>query len=296
MDFLRRNRVLVSSLSLLLVSILLLSISVRSRPYRDPLAEIVFEVFSPLGGAVRWIQEGVADVWYGYVYLVGARRENEELRARVTELETAMVRLAELEQSNKRLADLLRFRSQLRGKVLGARVVGRDPLPWFGSFVIDLGRADGVRSGLAVLAPGGVVGRVTEVGRRSSRVMLLTDNDSGIDAVVQRSRARGIVQGARDGGCRMNYLRRDVDVVPGDVVVTSGLDGIFPKGLLIGTIAEISLENRGLLRSARVEPGVRLDDLEEVLVAGATVELRDREPVSAEPAQVEDSAPAEDES
>jgi rod shape-determining protein MreC len=266
MDFLRRHRVLVSATALLLMSLFLVSISVRSRPYRDPLAEVVLFVFSPLQGAAQWVTRGVTNAWFGYVYLVGARAENEHLRDRVAALETDVVRLGELEQSNNRLTELLRFRREMRVEARGARVIARDPLHWFRSLVIDRGRQDGVREGLAVLAPGGVVGRVVEVGRAASRVMLLTDNDSGIAAVVQRSRAEGIVQGGRDQGCRMNYLRRDVDVVAGDRVVTSGLDGIFPKGIFIGTITEIALEHRDLLLSARVEPSVPLADLEEVMV------------------------------
>lgn len=277
MDFLRRNRVLASALSLLLLSLLLLSISVRSRPNRDPLAEAVLLVLSPLQGAALWVSRGVVGAWSGYVYLVGARVENEHLKRRVSELEADVVRLGELEQSNERLSELLRFRSELGGTVRGARVVGRDPQHWFRSLIIDIGRTEGVRPGLAVLAPGGVVGRITEVGRAASRVLLLTDNDSGIAAIVQRSRAGGVVQGARDLGCQMNYLRRDVDVEVGDRVVTSGLDGIFPKGILIGTISDITLEHRDLLLSARVEPSVRLADLEEVLVVDPTVDLNGME-------------------
>lgn len=259
-------------MSLLLVSLLLLSISVRSKPYRDPLAEVILLVFSPLQGAAQWVRRGAADAWSGYVYLVGARVENEHLKGRVAELEADVVRLGELEQTNDRLSELLRFREEVPGTVRGARVVGRDPQHWFRSLVIDIGRSDGIRSGLAVLAPGGVVGRVTEVGRNASRVLLLTDNDSGIAAIVQRSRAGGIVQGARDLGCKMNYLRRDVDIAVGDEVVTSGLDGIFPKGILIGAITDISLEHRDLLRSASLEPSVRLADLEEVLVVDPALE------------------------
>ncbi len=277
MEFLRRYRVLATASSLLLVSLLLLSVSARSQAYRDPVSAAVLEVFSPLQGAVGWVRRGLSSVWFGYVYLVGAGRENEVLRLRVSELEADLVRLGELEQSNARLSELLRFRARLRGAVLGARVIGRDPQPGFHSFVIDLGERDGVRSGLAVLAPRGVVGRITEVRRRASRVMLLTANDSGIDAVVQRSRARGIVQGTRDGGARMSYLRRDVDVVSGDLVVSSGLDGIFPKGVRIGVVAELRLEHRGLLHSAEIEPSVQLDELEEVLVVDAATVLESAE-------------------
>lgn len=287
MEFLRRHRVLASTSALLLLSVLLLSISARSRPYQDPLADLILFAFSPLQGAARWVQRGVAGAWTGYVYLVGARAENEHLRRRVDELESDVIRLGELEQNNARLLQLLEFRSQLRGDVRGARVVGRDPQHWFRSLIIDLGRGDGMRSGLAVLSPGGVVGRVTEVGRTASRVMLLTDNDSGIAAIVQRSRAAGVVQGTRDGGCRMSYLRRDVDVEVGDRVVTSGLDGIFPKGIRIGEIVDIALEHRDLLLSATIEPSVRLAELEEVLVVEPTVEvdLGDVEPSLEAPAE-----------
>ena len=272
MGVLRKYRVLISVFSLLLLSLLLLSISVRSRPYHDPIAAVVLEVFAPLQGAMRWVRRSASSVWFGYLYLVGASRENEFLRLRVSELEADLVRLNELEQSNVRLSELLRFRGRWQSSGVGARVIGRDPQPGFHSFVIDLGSRDHMRSGLAVVAPGGVVGKVTDVGLRASRVMLLTDNDSGIDAIVQRSRERGIVQGARDGGARMNYLRRDVDVVAGDLVITSGLDGIFPKGVRIGVVAEIRLEHRGLLHSAEIEPSVHLDDLEEVLVVDAAAQ------------------------
>lgn len=273
MDFVRRNRVLLSSASLLLASLLLFSLSVRSPTRRDPLAALVLEVFSPLQGALSWLQDGVGDLWKSYVNLIAVRRENELLRARVASLESDLVHFAEVEHSNERLRNLLSFRSEIEGKVLGARIIARDPLPWFRTFTVDLGEKDGIRSGMAVLAPRGVVGRVTQVAHSASRVLLLTDNNSGIDAIVQRSRARGIVQGTQEHGCRMNYLRRDVDVATGDRVVTSGLDGIFPKGVVIGEIADVSLEHRGLLRSGVVIPSVDLDALEEVLIVDATVHL-----------------------
>lgn len=273
MEFVRRNRVLLSSASLLVVSLLLFSLSVRSPARRDPLASVVLEIFSPLQGALTWLQDGVGDVWNGYVDLVSVRRENELLRARVASLESDLVRYAEVEHSNERLRELLSFRSEIEGRVLGAHIIARDPLPWFRTFTVDLGEKDGIRTGMAVLAPRGVVGRISEVSRSAARVLLLTDNNSGIDAIVQRSRARGIVQGTQDQGCRMNYLGRDVDVVPGDRVVTSGLDGIFPKGVVIGEIADVSLEHRGLLRSGVVIPSVDLDALEEVLIVDATAHL-----------------------
>lgn len=266
MGFLRRHRVLVTAGALLLFSLILLSISAGSRPSRDPIGEIVLVAFAPVQSAAQWVRRGVERAWLGYVYLVDVEAQNEHLRERVAGLEADVVRLAELERANDRLSEVLQFRSELEVEVRGARVIARDPQHWFRSIVIDLGRRDGIRPGMAVLAPGGVVGRVLDVARTTSRVMLLTDNDSGIAAIVQRTRAEGVVHGARDQGCRMNYLRRDVDVKLGDRVVTSGLDGIFPKGISIGEVVEVVPEHRDLLLSARVRPSVRLAELEEVLV------------------------------
>jgi rod shape-determining protein MreC len=275
LEFVRRNRLLLTSGVLLCVSLLLLSISLRTRPYRDPVARVLLEGLAPFQDGFTWLRSTVGQVWYGYVNLVSANRENERLRDRIAVLESEMVRLAELEESNRRLVDLLAFRNRLDGAVHAARVIGRDPLPWFRTLTIDRGERDGVRRGLAVISPHGVIGQVADVSRTAARVLLLTDHNSGIDAIVQRSRARGIVQGAREQGCTMNYLKRDDDVRTGDRVVTSGLDGIFPKGILIGEVVEVAPKHRGLLQAAVIRPSAPLDRIEEVLIADTTVGLRD---------------------
>jgi rod shape-determining protein MreC len=143
------------------------------------------------------------------------------------------------------------------------------------TLTIDRGERDQVRRGMAVLAPQGVVGQVSEASHAAARVVLLTDHNSGIDAVVQRTRARGIVQGGTDGACYMNYLSRDADVVEGDLVITSGLDRVFPKGIVVGEVVEVSRRHRGLLQAAVVRPSVALDRLEEVLVVDATTPVAD---------------------
>ena len=209
----------------------------------------------------------------GYVDLVDARHDNEQLQERVAALERELVRLGELERENARLGELLSFRARLAGAAYGARVIARDPGPLSMTLTIDRGERDQVRRGMAVLAPQGVVGQVAEVSHTAARVVLLTDHNSGIDAIVQRSRARGIVQGGTDGSCYMNYLNRDADVAVGDRVLTSGLDGIFPKGIVIGEVVEVARRHRGLLQAAVVRPSVALDRLEEVLVVDATAQV-----------------------
>jgi len=277
LEFVRRNRILLTSGLLLVFSLLLLSTSFRSQPYRDPIAQLLLDGLAPFQVAFTWLRRSASGVWGGYFDLVDTQQQNVALREQVDVLQSEIVRLTELELANQRLRELLQFRSTLEGEVLGARVIARDPTPWVQTFTIDRGERDGVRRGMAVLSPQGVVGQIAEASRTASRVLLLTDHNSGIDAFVQRSRARGIVQGADEEGCHMKYLRRDEDVVPGDRVLTSGLDGIFPKGVLIGEVLEVARRHRDLLQVAIVRPNAELDRIEEVLVVDATVRVKDAE-------------------
>ncbi len=277
LEFVRRNRVVLTSGSLLLISLLLLSAGSRARRRTDPMASIVLEGMRPLQDAVASGLGVLADWWRTYIALIGVKQENDRMRRRILDLEQQAVRLAEVEQTDKRLGALLDFRFALEGDVRAARIIGRDPLPWFGTLIINQGEADGVHKTMAVISPFGVVGQTMTTSAHSARVLLITDHNSGVDAVVQRSRARGIVEGALDGGCVMKYLKRGEDVDVGDRVVTSGLDGIFPKGILIGDVIHVTRGNRGLLQVADVKPSVPLDRIEEVLVVRGGTQLKDAE-------------------
>ena len=266
MEFLRRNRVLLASASLLVCSLLLVSVSVRAQPYRDPVGRLLLDALAPFQVVFSWIGRGTGRLWSDYVVVVGARREADELRGRVAVLEGQLARLSEIERENQRLGALLGFREQLPAAAYGARVIARDPGPSSTTLTIDRGERDGVRRGMAVVAPEGVVGRVVEVSHTVSRVALLTDHNSGIDAIVDRSRARGVVQGGSDGTCYMNYLNRDADVKVGDRVLTSGLDGVFPKGMVVGEVVDVGRRHRGLPQSATLTPSAALDRLEEVML------------------------------
>jgi rod shape-determining protein MreC len=278
LEFVRRNRIVFASGLLLLISLLLLSTSAGARRRTDPLTGIVLDGMWPLQRATAAAVQGLVGAWHAYVDLVGTGEENERLRRRVVELEQQARRLAEVEQTDKRLEELLNFRNTLVGDVIVANIIGRDPLPWFSSLTIDKGTADGVQKNAAVLSPFGVVGHTMATGTHASRVLLLTDHNSGIDAVVQRSRARGIVEGALDGRCIMKYVKRDEDLEVGDRVVTSGLDGIFPKGIMIGEVTRVTRGNRGLLQLADIQPSVPLDRIEEVLVTRGTVQSQEQLP------------------
>jgi len=269
MEYLRRNRILLASASLLVCSLLLVSVSVRAG-HRDPVGRLLLDALAPFQVVFSWIGRGTGRLWSGYVNVVDARHEADELRARVAVLEGQLARLSEAERENQRLGALLHFREQLPATAYGARVIARDPGPSSTTMTIDRGSRDGVAHGMAVVAPEGVIGRVVEVSYTVSRVALLTDHNSGIDAIVDRTRARGVLQGGSDGNCYMNYLNRDADVKVGDRVLTSGLDNVFPKGMSIGEVVDVGRKHRGLLQSATVLPSVALDRVEEVMLVAPT--------------------------
>src|SRR5215470_8351498 len=196
MEFVRRNRILLTSGGLLLISLLLFSVSIRAQSYRDPVGRVLLDALAPFQVVFSALGRSTGRLWSGYVDLVDAQRDNQRLQQRVAGLE------GEVERENARLAELLAFRARLQGTAYGARVIARDPGPLSMTLTIDRGERDHVRRGMAVLAPAGVVGQIAEASHTAARVVLLTDHNSGIDAIVQRSRARGIVQGGNDGSCQ----------------------------------------------------------------------------------------------
>lgn len=193
------------------------------------------------------------------------RRENSELRRELERLRREVESNRERLAATSRLELLLDFRLSTGFKMIAASVIGRDASPLYRTVLIDRGSADGVEHRQAVLASDGVVGRVIKVFPNSAMVLLVTDRSSGIDAIVQRTRDQGIVQGGGDSGCELKYLERSAQIEVGDHVVTSGMGGRFPKGVLIGQVSDI---NRGgdLFQSVEVRPTAQLQHLEEVLV------------------------------
>lgn len=264
-EFLRRNRILLTSTGLLLLALLLLTSGARSGR-REPIGGVVLEVMRPLQLALTAAVDAADGIWRNYIALVGVSRENELLRRRIRELEQQAVHAVEVQQAQKRLEELLRFRSTFTGDTIAAQIIGRDPLPFSRTVVINKGSADGIGKNAAVLSQYGVVGQTIATSSHASRVLLITDHNSGIDAIVQRSRAHGVVKGALDGGCVMKYLDREAEVEAGDQIVTSGLDGIFPKGILIGKVTQVTAGARGLLKEVELTPSAPLDEIEEVLI------------------------------
>ena len=211
-----------------------------------------------------------------YVTLLGVRDENADLRGRLAAVEEENLQLREALVAGGRLARIEEMRGDFDIPMLPAELVGLDVSAWFRSGLVDRGRQHGVLSGMPVINEQGLVGLVTATSRSAAKVMLLIDRQSAVDAVVQRSRSRGIVRGAHGDDLVFEFVVRDGDVQAGDVLVTSGLGGVYPKGLRIGEVTEVSESDSKMVRTASVRPAVDFGRLEQVFVMlrrGPTMEL-----------------------
>jgi rod shape-determining protein MreC len=267
--FLRKNQVPLSCCFCLLLSVYILTTAARGQLKNEPLGAVLMFIMRPLQiaaqGTVNWIS-GLRD---NYDTLAGFRSENERLRERIQSLEIERQRLLEAEATNNRLKQLLDFRGQLTGRVVTASIIANTASSWFHSCVLDKGSADGVRKGMAVVTPLGVVGQVVSVTPRTAKVLLLTDPNSGIDVLVQRTRARGIVSGSLENGTILKYVKRSEDIQEGDRLLTAGTDGVFPKGMLAGTVIKVTKQHIGLFQFVEVLPAVQSARVENVLVVAA---------------------------
>jgi len=266
LDFLRRNRLLATAALFLVVAAALIVRTSASRLRDDRLGGLFLELMAPLQRGATLASRTVADLRAGAVGLWRARQEVEQLRARVRDLERDTAVLTETQLENDRLRTLLDFRQTLHGELLTARVIGHDASGLSRTVTIDQGTAAGVEKGAAVLAPGGLVGQVFLASPHAARVLLVTDHNSGVDAVVQRTRGRGIVEGTIEGHCGLKFVKRTEDLQVGDLVLSSGFDGIFPPALPVGRISAVDKQGQGLFQYAQIEPAVDVDRLEEVLV------------------------------
>lgn len=266
LGFVRRYSVPVSSGCCLFVSLLLLSANRHASERVDPLGRVFLELVSPLQKGATMAGRAVGHLYRDYRELVRVREENRSLRRRVAELERELVREREVELANRRLRRLLDFRKRIGAEVIAAQVVGRDASGLFRTLTIDRGERDGVYKGAAVLAPAGVVGQVYMASSHAARVLLVTDHNSGVDVLVQRTRVRGIVAGVVDDGCELKYVPRTADVRAGDLLITSGLGAVFPKGVPVGEVRTVERRARGMFARVMVEPRVDFAELEEVLV------------------------------
>ena len=227
---------------------------------------LVVGITAPVQKAVWGVIDGIGSIWRGYFYLVGLEKENQALKKELQELKLQMNRYREADLANQRLRALLNFKKSIATPLLPAQLVAFDPSGWFQTILIDKGRNDGVVRDMAVVSAEGLVGRVIGVSNHHAKVLLIIDGNSAVDAYIQRSRARGVLVGLGRELCLLKYVQRNEDVQVGDKVISSGMGGVFPKGLLVGTVQEVVRGSSGLFQRVEVEPAVNFSRLEEVMV------------------------------
>ena len=230
------------------------------------LRKIALEMVSPLEMTINLPLQGLAEVWNRYIFLVGREENNKLLREQNARLLEELIKYREGYKESQRLEQILKLRNSLPFPTMAARVVGRNPSSIFKMILINRGESDGLRPGLPVMTVPGLVGRILETSWNVSRVLLIIDENSNIDALLQESRAQGMLQGASSSGCNLKYVSKTMDVKVGEIVISSGLGGVFPKGLPLGRVRSVSKKEADLFQKINVAPFVNLAGIEEVLV------------------------------
>jgi rod shape-determining protein MreC len=249
-----------------LAHVILISTQVNTRGGRSAFDAVVFSAMGTVQRVVASGSGSLSTLWSHYVALRGVRAENDALRAQLGTTEIRLQEQRALALRAERLQALLDLRQSLPQRTVAAQIIAGDATAFFRTVTIDRGSADGVAADAAVISPRGVVGRV--VGRpaaRAARVQLLVDRNAGIGAVIERSRAGGVVMGDEGQVLRMEYVSNLSDVRPGDLVVSSGLDGIYPKGFVIGEVVSVE-RGAGLYHAIKLRPAVDFSTIEEVVV------------------------------
>jgi rod shape-determining protein MreC len=220
---------------------------------------------TPFEKAVVHTQTFFHDKWTGYLWLRGVRKENADLKAEIERMKLEQARLSEDANMARRIQTLLAFKEQYIDQTVAAQVIGTSGSEQSRVLYIDKGSNDGLKPDMAVITPTGIVGKIVQVSASSAQVLPINDQLSGVGAALKDSRLQGILKGALNGTTTLQYIMSDEPVKPGESVITSGGDRIFPKGLLVGTVASIE-PGKDLFLNIRVIPSARLDRLEEVLV------------------------------
>lgn len=260
----RRGATLLTAL--FLICFTLMSLSARRRGGTTVFEELALSISGPLIETAAAPRRWTKNIWDNYIALRGVREENQRMLKELASLRSDSVRIHELESQVTRLEGLL---GSVRGKktqVRLAQIIGRDQSPFGKSFIIDQGRISGVRRNMPVIHQRGIVGRVFRVGRSVSQVLLIIDSRSSVDVIVQRTRAQGVFSISSENLGEIRYMPVEADVKRGDLLVSSGLGGIFPKGIPVARVVSATREGKHMFRTVKASPTVDFNKLEEVLI------------------------------
>ena len=262
--FIYRHRPFFVLVGVLLAQLMLLSAEI-TRDRNVPLARVWAEAaLTPFERSLRGLADVTGDLWDSVRDVTSAERQNRELRAQLAARENRIRQLSEESVENERLRTLLDYKARVPYSSVAAEVIGSSPGEASSTVLIDRGADSHFTADLAVITPEGAVGKIVAVYPHTAQVLLLTDPSAGAGGMLDKSRAQGVLKGTGRGMCRLDYLMNGESVSVGDLVVTSGLDQVFPKGLPLGRVVKVSDGN--IYKNIVVEPAAALDRLEEVLV------------------------------
>lgn len=261
------------------VASLLLSSKSGERTTWSPAEQLIIEITTPLQKLINQTANITEEFWLSYFHLVGVQHENEQLKRKVDTLSRKNRWFKEHLGTLGRLKELLQFKQTIDRPVLAVQVIGRDPTGWFKSVIIDKGKLAGLELSMPVVDARGVVGRIVSLSSNFAKVLLIIDQNSAVDCLVQRSRDRAMVKGSGTDKCKLDYVLKSSDVVTGDIAVTSGFGGVFPKGLYVGRVRSVNKSSEGLFQEIEIEPFSDFSKLEEVLVILEESRLLDRQKI-----------------
>ena len=281
-NLMSRYRNVTILVAILFVQVLGLAVQVKRRSSADESTRVIrlwtVSAVTPLEKALVWCQNGLGGIWSNYVYLRGVRQENRELKFEIERLRLEQVRLSDDAQQARRLQALLSFKETYIAKTVAAQVIGSSGSEQSRSIYIDKGTSAGVDKDMAVITADGLVGRVLRAFGSSAQVLLINDQSSGVGVILDKSRLQGVIKGTASGEVVVEKVMTDEQVTPGERIVTSGGDQIFPKGITVGTVMKVT-PGADLFLNIRVKPSANLSRLEEVLVI---TKKEDRAPSVAE--------------
>ena len=252
-------------LAVIVGHVILISTQVTTRRGVPMLEAAVFGVFSEVQRVANNVTSGVRTSWQNYFALQQVRAENEQLKQQLADLRVRIQQERALAEQSQSLQKLLELKTSAVLSTTGGNVIAGGASPEFRTITIDKGTRDGLRADMAVIAPAGVVGRIIQPSGRASKVQLLIDRNAAAGALIERTRAQGVVIGTGADELRMDYVPGSADVKAGDMVVTSGIDGIYPKGFVIGQIQSIR-RGAGEYSAILIKPAVDFTSLEAVLI------------------------------
>ena len=270
MFFLRKYKTAILIIALLVIALMILSFNLKYGAERGFFTKIVLQAVAPVQKGLNASIKNIRDAWLRYIFLVGIEEENKNLKKKINELKSVIISYQEGYLEAQRLKKLLSLTDDYNYNFIPARVIGREQAALSKTILINKGTVQGLKVGMPVVVPPGLIGRLVDVSWHASKVLLFIDENSNIDAIVQRTRMQGIISGAGFRGLILKYISKTQDVQEGDVIVSSGMGGVFPKGLLIGQVSHVDRLEASLFLKINVAPFVDFSKLEEVLVLASS--------------------------